>query len=71
MSAIQGFFVCSRGSCQYAGDVVMQRHRDAEPGYWLVTLLPTPTVANFFDMMGNCPAVPAVVDDFGNLVRVQ
>lgn len=64
-------WVDARGSSQYAGDVIMERHRNAEPGYWLVTLLPQPPITMFFGMTGQCPVVSAVVDDYGHLVAVE
>lgn len=67
MSAVPRPFVGIDGAIQYAGDVIMRRHRHAPPPYWAVILLPdTKEVASFFAIEDSI----AVVDDFGNLVRV-
>lgn len=68
MSAVPAPFVGIGGAIQYAGDVIMRRHRAAPPPYWTVILLPDESeVAGFFELKDSI----AVVDDFGNLVRVS
>lgn len=64
-------FVGASGDVQYAGDVVMRRHRDAPPGFWGVMLLPTDPITHFFGTAGCSPERLAVVDDFGTLIPVD
>lgn len=54
--------------------IILRRHPEdwigAEPGFYALTVGTDPEVAKFMDFrVWNC--VHAVVDDFGNLVRVD
>ena len=74
MSAVLTPFVVIGGDRQYAGDVIMFRHRSAEPGYWRVALLPADvSVQAFFGALLDEAfwGRAAVVDDFGSLVPVE
>ena len=69
-----GLFVSAGGAAQYAGEIVMSRHRHAEPGFWSVALATAPALLSFVpatsraDLVGLMVGMPAVVDDFGTLV---
>jgi hypothetical protein len=73
MSGGNSFLVSSDGARQYSLDARMYRHSDAQPGYWTATpRLHTNEAAEFFDLLPlHAHGVKAVIDDFGNLVRVQ
>lgn len=74
MSAVTFAFVSPTGEVQYSGDLIMRRHRKAPASYWLVSLLPAPSVYAFFRLQDADDAhitALAVVDDFGTLVRVS
>lgn len=62
-------FVAISGARQYAGDVCMARHREAAAGYWAVYLCVDAEASKFLGLQ--LSDARAVVDDFGNLVRVQ